>query len=261
MARDLSYTLNIGGVAIKVTPKPIKYLRLKVCPPDGEARASAPFQISEAEVAAFALSKLAWIRKRRAAIANAAAPDYESLETFFVWGEPVLLNINENASSFGVDLKDRRLRVHLKGKADKIIIATLLQAWYKSQTMLEARKRLDFWTAFPRPKKVELQIRKMKTRWGSCAPLKGKIVLNSELAKKPPVCLDYVVAHELAHFSVPNHSKKFWTFLGSFFPNWKEAKKLLKAPLARGGADIPAKGAERDVAHGFSACGLAEDLI
>jgi len=41
--------------------------------------------------------------------------------------------------------------------------------------------------------------KRMKTRWGSCNYRSNNIRLNTELAKKPPECLEYVVVHEMAH--------------------------------------------------------------
>lgn len=43
----------------------------------------------------------------------------------------------------------------------------------------------------------------MKTRWGSCNTVAGRIWLNVELAKKSDRSLEYVVVHELAHEEWP----------------------------------------------------------
>jgi len=67
----------------------------------------------------------------------------------------------------------------------------------------------------------------MKTRWGSCNSQKGYINLNLELIKEPIRCIEYVVAHELAHLIHPNHSKEFYNYLSYLLPEWKELKKRL----------------------------------
>ena len=74
-----------------------------------------------------------------------------------------------------------------------------------------------------------LKIRKMKTRWGVCNPTKKTVTLNSELFRYDIECLDYVIVHELAHFLVPNHSKKFWNVVEKFYPNYKDIKKKLRS--------------------------------
>ncbi|WP_080895005.1 PDDEXK nuclease domain-containing protein, partial [Ralstonia solanacearum] len=46
-------------------------------------------------------------------------------------------------------------------------------------------------------------VQRMKTQWGSCNPASGAIRLNTDLAKKPPECLEYIVVHEMVHLLEP----------------------------------------------------------
>mgnify|MGYP003300122201 FL=1 len=73
-----------------------------------------------------------------------------------------------------------------------------------------------------------LKIRRMKTRWGVCNTKKHSITLNLELYRYDLECLDYVVIHELSHLIEGNHSKKFWSIVEKYCPNYKEIKKKLK---------------------------------
>ena len=73
----------------------------------------------------------------------------------------------------------------------------------------------------------EWRIRNMKTRWGTCNTKEGRIWLSLHLAKKHPDCLAYVIAHELTHLHVPNHSKAFWARMNVYYPCWREVRKLL----------------------------------
>lgn len=74
-----------------------------------------------------------------------------------------------------------------------------------------------------------LKIRAMKSRWGSCAYHKGTITLNSRLMHAPEECLEYVVAHELAHFIHPDHSPRFYGLLSRVMPDHRERKKKLES--------------------------------
>ena len=67
----------------------------------------------------------------------------------------------------------------------------------------------------------------MKTRWGTCNTATRKIWLNLQLAKQPPVCLDYVIAHELTHLCYPGHGQDFKAFLTRAMPNWPEVRTAL----------------------------------
>jgi predicted metal-dependent hydrolase len=67
-----------------------------------------------------------------------------------------------------------------------------------------------------------------RTRWGSCSERTG-IRLNWRLIHLPPHLGDYVVVHELAHLHEMNHSPRFWDVVASVYPDWKSARKELKA--------------------------------
>lgn len=66
-----------------------------------------------------------------------------------------------------------------------------------------------------------LYVQRMKTRWGSCNPSTGAIRLNTDLAKKPPECLEYIVVHELAHLIEPSHNARFVSVMDLFLPQWQ----------------------------------------
>ena len=72
----------------------------------------------------------------------------------------------------------------------------------------------------------EVKVRNMKN-WGNCRYQDKRITLNLKLAKKDPICLEYVMIHELCHLIEFNHSKKFKRLMDKFCPNWKEIKKRL----------------------------------
>lgn len=60
-----SHQLLIGSLAVEVTVKPIKHLHLSVLPPHGAVRISAPERMSEAQVRAYTIGKLGWIRRQQ----------------------------------------------------------------------------------------------------------------------------------------------------------------------------------------------------
>lgn len=64
-------------------------------------------------------------------------------------------------------------------------------------------------------------VQHMKTKWGSCNPSRCTIRLNTDLAKKPPECLEYIVVHELAHLIEPSHNARFVSVMNLFMPRWQ----------------------------------------
>lgn len=74
----------------------------------------------------------------------------------------------------------------------------------------------------------KLAFRNMKSRWGSCQPLTGRVCINTRLALYPPDCLEYVVVHELVHMLEPSHNARFHALMDKFLPDWKQRRKMLR---------------------------------
>ena len=74
-------------------------------------------------------------------------------------------------------------------------------------------------------------VQRMKTRWGSCNPRAGSIRLNTELAKKPRGCLEYLVVHEMIHLIEPTHNARFVALMDLLdvfaATGWPEAIQLV----------------------------------
>ncbi len=64
-------------------------------------------------------------------------------------------------------------------------------------------------------------VQRMKTKWGSCSSVSGSIRLNTELAKKPRECLEYIVVHEMVHLLEPTHKDRFVVLMDQFMPKWQ----------------------------------------
>lgn len=67
----------------------------------------------------------------------------------------------------------------------------------------------------------------MKTRWGTCNQKARRVLLNSELAKKPPACIEYVVVHELLHLIEKKHNDRFVDLMTKHLPKWRSIKTEL----------------------------------
>lgn len=89
-----------------------------------------------------------------------------------------------------------------------------------------------------------LKVRPLKSLWGSL-DTRDRINLDLALALAPPAALRYVLAHELCHLRVRNHSPRFWAQVETLYPNWQEQRDwlrqngaVLKAELDRLVADV-----------------------
>jgi predicted metal-dependent hydrolase len=70
-------------------------------------------------------------------------------------------------------------------------------------------------------------VQRMKTKWGSCSRGAASIRLNTDLAKKPPECLEYIVVHEMAHLLEPTHNSRFTALMDLFMPSWRFYREML----------------------------------
>jgi predicted metal-dependent hydrolase len=64
-------------------------------------------------------------------------------------------------------------------------------------------------------------VQRMKTKWGGCNPHARTIRLNTDLAKKPRECLEYIVVHELTHLLEPTHNARFIALMDQYMPKWQ----------------------------------------
>lgn len=106
----------------------------------------------------------------------------------------------------------------------------VLNKWLLTEMKQRAQARVSYYHAIMDEAIPEftVKIRKMKTRWGVCNKKTMAITLNSELIKYDPICLDYVIVHELSHFIHFNHSKDFWNLVSKYCPDYKQIRKQLK---------------------------------
>ena len=71
-----------------------------------------------------------------------------------------------------------------------------------------------------------LSIRDQSSRWGSCTSA-GSLSFSWRLILAPPMVLDYLAAHEVAHLVEMNHSPRFWRVVARICPSLERAKKWL----------------------------------
>lgn len=88
-------------------------------------------------------------------------------------------------------------------------------------------KRVEHYAKIMSVEYNKISIKKMTSRWGSCSA-KGNLSFNCLLMLCPEEVLDYVVVHELCHLKEMNHSKRFWSLVEHFCPEYEQYKKWLK---------------------------------
>jgi len=103
----------------------------------------------------------------------------------------------------------------------------IIDVWYRNQLKETLPNLISKWEPRMGVKVKIIRAQKMKSRWGSYTPRDHYIRFSSNLAKKPPPCLEFVLEHELAHLLEPSHNRRFYDLMDQFMPEWKSHRDLL----------------------------------
>ena len=224
--------IEIKGIRFKVEieHKWIKnmYLRIK----EDTIYVSAPFLTPDHLVYRFIESKRDWIyntyvrlneRKQHSLL-------YQGGNVFYLFGEPYEL-IYQESTRRSVQIKEKRIFLSYKEDPqdavkflykhlDRILLEKAAECLKKHQGSI----LLSYgYTLTP-----ELRARQMTSKWGVCYTRKNRINISSYLIHYPLECLEYIMVHEMTHFIIPNHSKRFYQIVGNNLPAYKEIRKQLK---------------------------------
>lgn len=107
--------------------------------------------------------------------------------------------------------------------------AEVLAEWYRKQVYAALPPIIEKWERQLGVRVERVFVQKMRTKWGSANPVRKSIRLNTELAKKHPKFLEYVVLHEMAHFLAPKHDERFKQLLTRHLPAWHRIRDELNA--------------------------------
>jgi predicted metal-dependent hydrolase len=154
----------------------------------------------------FAISKLPWIKgqQRKVRTQERDKPrDCIDRESHHLWGKRYLLSLVEHDAPPCIDRQHSRIVLSIRPGTTTARRQALLDAWDREQVKAAVPPLLAKWEALMGVKSSKVFVQRMKTKWGSCNPSSGSIRLNTDLAKKPPECLEYIIVHELAHLIEP----------------------------------------------------------
>lgn len=222
--------LNLGEVTIDVVMKDIKNIHLSVYPPVGKVRISAPLWMELDTIRVFAITKLSWIKNQQKKLQEQEREtprEYLNRESHYVWGKRYLLSIVEQDAAPSIELKHSKMILQLRSDTSIEKKQEILDGWYREILKEAAEPLIKKWESLMGVKVEKLFLQRMKTKWGSCNHEAKNIRLNTELAKKPPECLEYIVVHELVHLLEPTHNDRFIALMNLFMPKWMMYKDEL----------------------------------
>ena len=223
--------IKLEDIEAEVVHKNIRNIHLRVLPPDGKVRISAPFRTKNENIYKFAYSKLKWISKQRINFRKNTHQSFQYInqETHYFRGRQYQLKVKERNEPPVVQLLNNEIVLQVPDGADFETRRSVLHDWYYRQLEMLIPPLINKWESILKVSVRRFSIRSMKTRWGSCTPKTRSIRFNLELAKKAPECLEYIVVHELVHLLEASHNSKFKTLMDRFYPKWRFYRKELRS--------------------------------
>jgi predicted metal-dependent hydrolase len=227
--------IELGDIAVDVVQKDIKNIHLSVYPPTGKVRISAPLRMDLDTIRVFAITKLGWIKSQQQKLREQEREtprEYLDRESHYLWGKRYLLKVEEKDAAPEVELKHNKMILRIRPGANQETKQAILEAWYRENLKEAVPALIAKWEPLIGVKVERFFVQRMKTKWGGCSPDSRSIRLNTELARKPPECLEYIVVHEMVHLLEPTHNNRFTSLMDQFMPKWRFYKdELNKLPI------------------------------
>jgi predicted metal-dependent hydrolase len=228
--------IELGEISVEVVKKGIKNLHLSVHPPAGRVRIAAPLRMNLESIRVFAISKLAWIKQQQKKLREQqreSPREYLERESHYVWGKRYLLHVLESNTTPAVELKHNKMLMCVRPGTSEDRRQAVVDEWYRTQLKREVPPIIAKWESLMGVKIERFFVQRMKTKWGSCNPGAKSIRLNTELAKKPLECLEYILVHEMVHLIVRRHDHRFTGLMDRYLANWRHLRQTLnEAPLS-----------------------------
>ena len=204
--------------------------------PGGQVEIVVPHGTRPRTVERFVTRNRPWIERKVAQYRPAEAVDDERLPEiiqFQASGDIWRVEYVEAPGTPRLAVEENSLR--LIGDQSRILLVRhALQRFMMRAAHAILIPKLELLAAECGLRYVDAQIRRQRTRWGSCSR-RGTISLNACLVFQPADVVRYLLLHELAHTRHMNHSRRFWELVERLEPRWRE----LDAALARGWREVP----------------------
>ena len=228
--------IQLGEITVEVEHKDIKNLHLSVYPPTGHVRIAAPLRMELDTIRIFAITKLGWIKSQQKKLREQMREtprEYLDRESHYLWGQRYLLAVIEIDQPPQIQIQHRTIWLQVRPGTGEEKKQEIVESWYRDQLRQAVPPLIAHWEPVMGVKVGKVYVQRMKTRWGSCNPTNGSIRLNSELAKKPRECLEYLMVHEMVHLMEPTHNQHFIALMDHFMPSWQTCREILnRLPVA-----------------------------
>ena len=219
---------------IKVTFRRMKSIRIMVNPPDGHITMSVPHGTTQKVIKAFVVERLAWLDASKAEVVRRTetAPQVPVIPVtdgsiHMILGSEIRVGIARGYLRRGVQQSGGTVLLKVRDTDGQLELDALFDSWKRDILKEAVGALVAHYEPIMGVDVHEIGIKKMSTRWGTCAVKAHRVWINLALALFPPECLEMVVVHELTHLLERNHTKRFYALMTQYMPDWQAADKLL----------------------------------
>lgn len=217
---------TISGITYELTRKTVKNLNLRIHP-DGSIHASCPRKMGAERADAFVEQKKEWIGQVRARLAS----QIQAADTLLLLGKKIPYTVELGPA--GVCARNGRLVITAPEASRAPAVAA---AWRESRlrpilaaALARAQARFQGFELPP----YQVKIKRMTSRWGSCHREKKVLSFSTFLMCVPPEAIEYVAAHELAHFFAAGHGADFYAVMDRVMPDHRRRRAMLRSSSPR----------------------------
>ena len=208
-------------IALRRRPS-ARRITLRVSAATGEAVITLPSRTAVNTAQRFATSHAGWIAARLARVPERVlfAPD----AILPLRGEPHRVHLR-GASSGAVRVEAGEPVISLS--CDAAHVPRRIRDFLTREARRDLAEAVERYVPLLGQRPTRITLRDTRSRWGSCTA-RGELNFSWRLILAPPMVLDYLVAHEMAHLREMNHSARYWALLGGLCPNVDAAEAWLK---------------------------------
>jgi predicted metal-dependent hydrolase len=211
-----SPTFSVRGIDVEVVYKDIKNLHIGVYPPHGKVRVAAPARLDQEQVCLAVIQRLPWIKRHRQQLQEAARQTPREMvtgESHYVWGKRLRLMVIEQPGPARVTADGERLRLLCPPGSSLEYRLVQLEDWRRAELRQRLQVLITKWEPVIGRQVPYWNIRKMKTRWGTCNTGNSRIWFNLDLAQRL-------------------HNDRFVALMDGFMSDWRQRRdELNRAPL------------------------------
>ncbi len=220
-------TLDDIGAPIEVRRHPgARRLTLRVSRTRRTVIVTMPSSCDLYEAGAFLSRNIDWVRERLGSLPEPVGLDDGALLP--LRGEPHQVMFATSRGSHGPvsrsEATDGTPCIVVHGHAEHA--PRRLFDWLIAEARRDLEARVADHAAKLGVKPRRIAVRDQSSRWGSCSTT-GTLSFSWRLVLAPPLILDYVAAHEVAHLAEMNHGARFWALVERTMPRMDEARRWL----------------------------------